>query len=636
MGTRSRSVDGLLERIASMSTLYDAWLRTRQKLTDDDPTATSWPKEARSIERRLESHLQHLSRLLRAGAWRPSPSQVVRIPKSDGTERVLQVPPIRDRIVERAIVSELVPLVDPLLGPWSYAYRRGRSVEDALSDLAWLRDGGLAWVARTDFDDCFDTVSHRLLVERLEAICPSEVISLVDLVLRRPGRERGVVGPPNRCGVPQGGPLSPMLANFHLDRFDEAMARRGVPLVRYGDDVTLLSSDRAGAEEALDAASVEADAIEMRLNVDKTRVTSFEDGFAFLGEDIGPVHPVHELHRIGEGDVLKKSLYVSMQGAGVRLDKGQIVVGRDGGELLRVPQSMVGQMILTGAVGLSAGARSMALYEKVPVTFLSRRGSYLGRLDAADRPRAALRRRQYRAGDRPSLRLELARGFVLGKIANQRTLLQRYTRRSSLPKLAGAANALRESYREAERAEDLPILLGVEGNAARCYFQALGELLPDEAGFTGRTRRPPKDPVNACLSYGYAVLVAEVTTAVSVVGLDPVAGFLHEDSERRPSLSLDVMEEFRPLIVDAVVLDLFRRRRLKASDHFRKERGAVLLDDDGRRILLAAYEERMLTVFSHVPSGKRVSYRKALTLQTQQIARVLEGAAERYEPVPWR
>jgi CRISPR-associated protein Cas1 len=178
--------------------------------------------------------------------------------------------------------------------------------------------------------------------------------------------------------------------------------------------------------------------------------------------------------------------------------------------------------------------------------------------------------------------------------------------------------------------------MGVEGAAARVYFDVLQRLLPDDSGFTGRRRRPPKDPVNAALGYAYAVLLGEAVSAVSVVGLDPVAGFLHDDSERRPSLGLDLMEEFRPLLVDSVVVELFRRRRLRGEDHFRPEGRGIYLNQPGRAVLLSAFEDRMLTLFHHLPSGKRVTYRRALTLQAHQIAAVLEGRSAEYEPVPWR
>jgi len=184
---------------------------------------------------------------------------------------------------------------------------------------------------------------------------------------------------------------------------------------------------------------------------------------------------------------------------------------------------------------------------------------------------------------------------------------------------------------------ELNVLLGVEGAAARSYFKAFGMLLPDDFQFEVRSRRPPMDPVNAALSFGYALLTGEAVSAAALAGLDPSVGFLHGDDDGRPSLALDLMEEFRPLVVDTTVLNLFRRNRLTA-DHFRSEDGrpGVLFTDEGRRRFLNAFEERMLTVFAHVPSGRRVSYRRGLYLQAVQFSAVLAGSEPAYRPVSWR
>lgn len=152
--------------------------------------------------------------------------------------------------------------------------------------------------------------------------------------------------------------------------------------------------------------------------------------------------------------------------------------------------------------------------------------------------------------------------FVTAKVANQRALLARYLRRSGLPLVIGAVQALEESMEAATTCGDIDALRGVEGAAARVYFQAFGELLPGWCDFKGRSKRPPKDPVNAVLSYLYTVVVGDAIAACLTAGLDPATGFLHDDRGRRPSLACDLIEEFRPVIVDTVALELFRRNSL--------------------------------------------------------------------------
>ena len=180
-------------------------------------------------------------------------------------------------------------------------------------------------------------------------------------------------------------------------------------------------------------------------------------------------------------------------------------------------------------------------------------------------------------------------------------------------------------------------LLGVEGIAARSYFAALRGLLPIDIGFEGRVRRPPGDVVNAALSYGYAILVGECTTALVAAGLDPAVGLLHEDRGSRPSLALDLAEEFRPLVVDTVVLLLVRSRKLTVA-HGRpveQDRG-VLLTEAGRTVLIEELERRLLTRVYHPGHGHKTSYRRCIHLQAQAIAAVVAGRTESYDPMLWR
>lgn len=624
--------DHLRLAVADEDRLYGAWVETRARLAEEGPLRGG----ALRIERDLGSTLGGLAQQLRECRWRPQPLSRFTLTKSDSTERVLRVPPVIDRIVERSLLSVLSPRVDPVLSPWSFAFREGIGVPDALVALARLRDEGLSHVVRTDFDDCFDRIDRvRLLALLYQEVPSTWLVEIVDQLITRPTEGVHEEAPD---GIPQGAPLSPLLCNLFLDDFDEIMAVEDIAMVRYADDVTLVTGDQGSAEQAAEVAAAAAESIGMQLNPTKTLVTSFDEGFAFLGEEVGPIHPVVELGAVKSGEQLRKSLYVTRIDTNVTVSKGQFLVKSYGGDLLlRAPISMVGHIVLCGPVGLSAGARALALREGIEVTILSARGRWMGRLDGGQPTRALVRREQYRAGDDTERRLELARGFVVGKINNMRALLMRYRRRATTALLLGATKQLRELRRDAARATSLERLRGFEGMATRCYFTAFATLLPDDAGFRTRVRRPPRGPANAAMSYGYAVLQGEITSALALVGLDPVAGFLHLDHESRPSMTLDLMEEFRPLVVDSTILDLFRRRVLTV-DHFRDE-GAdkgTRLTAAGRRRLLEGLERRMLTVFSHVPSGKRVTYRRSFTLQAHHVVSVLLDKSTEYRAVQWR
>jgi CRISPR-associated protein Cas1 len=330
----------------------------------------------------------------------------------------------------------------------------------------------------------------------------------------------------------------------------------------------------------------------------------------------------------------RRAVYVQTQGAYCSYRSGQLRVTLKGKELLSLPISVVGPLVVTGAVTLSSGLRNALLWNEIELVVQSRRGRYLGRLDSGAND-AGLIRRQYEATGSEDQRIKLAKPIVAGKIANMRALLLRYNRRENLPHLHGATTALRDAYRDLKRHDELDEILGAEGNASRIYFGGLEVVLPEWAGFTGRNRQPPRDPGNAALSYGYALLLGETVAACRAAGLDPSCGFLHSDDRKRPSLALDLMEEFRPLIVDATVVELMRRSRLR-PDHFERRGEASSLTPTGRRVLVESIEQRLITEFNHVPSGRKTYYRRALLLQAQQVASILRRSSNKYRAVPWR
>jgi len=376
--------------------------------------------------------------------------------------------------------------------------------------------------------------------------------------------------------------------------------------------------------------------IGLRLGVDKTEVVSFDDGFIFVGEEFNSTYPLTtELHDVQPPE--RRTIYVATDGAYVRVEGGQVVVSKKQQELLAVPHTLVGGLTIVGSVTLSSGARSWALQNNVPVSFLSRRGSLQGWLRGPRLTSPKVLRRQIDATSNQDFVLEMARSFVIGKLLNCRVLLQRAVDRQHGPRMADAADEVTSAVESARQATSLETVRGFEGSGAASYFGVLPLLFPDWTKFSKRVRRPPTDPVNACLSFGYTLLSAEVVGAVTAAGLEPSFGFLHQDDDNRPSLALDLMEELRPTIVDSVTWTLFARRELQ-EHHFRKEdkTSAVLLTVDGRERFIRAYEQRMLTRFKHVVTGASVTYRRALLVQARQVAKAITTGKPSYAPIAWR
>jgi len=332
-----------------------------------------------------------------------------------------------------------------------------------------------------------------------------------------------------------------------------------------------------------------------------------------------------------------KPLYLNTQG--VRVGKsGEVLQVKEKDKTLQeVRIGELCQVNLMGNVQISTQAVQALCEAGKPVSYFSMGGYFYGVTTGMNTKNVALRRSQFRLADSEWFPLRLARSLVAGKIRNQRTMLQRNhvePRRSAL----GAMKALAD---RAERAESLEELLGIEGSAAREYFeQFAGMIKPgdefeqgEENGltfeFAGRNRRPPRDPVNALLSLAYSLLAKDLTVACYAVGFDPYMGFYHQLRHGRPALALDLMEPFRPLIADSAVLSAVNTKMVTERD-FVRAAGAVSLSASGRKGFFRAYELRMDSLVTHPLFDYRVSYRRLLEIQARMLARVIQGEIPSY------
>lgn len=274
-------------------------------------------------------------------------------------------------------------------------------------------------------------------------------------------------------------------------------------------------------------------------------------------------------------------------------------------------------------------------YRDITVTWLSYGGWFLGHGVGLGHRNVETRTHQYRASFDPDICLALAQGWIAAKIANSRTLLRRNWRGE-----AGTAappddllHALHADARHAERADNLEQLLGIEGTAAARYFRNFRHLLKGEEDlafdFTGRQRRPPPDPINALLGFAYAMLTREWAVTLSAVGLDPYRGFYHQPRFGRPSLALDLMEPFRPLIADSTVITVINNGEI-GTDDFVYAAGACALKDAARKRFIAAFERRMQQDLTHPIFGYRISYRRTLEVQARLLIRYLAGELPEY------
>lgn len=339
--------------------------------------------------------------------------------------------------------------------------------------------------------------------------------------------------------------------------------------------------------------------------------------------------PVTEVRRLVPARDDRAPLYVLEQGASVGRSGERLVVRPPGGEEISVRLLDVSHVSVFGNIQVSAQAiRSLA--EREILLFHHTYGGWLVAVTGGIPHRnIGLRVEQYRVADDPSRAVPIARAIVGGKLRNQRTLLRRNHR--ELP--SAARQELTRFLRSAQGADSLERLFGVEGMAARLYFALFPGMLRETMGFdrSGRVRRPPPDPINAMLSFLYSLLVKDAVRALMAVGLDPYRGVYHQLRYGRPSLALDLMEEFRPLIADSVLLQLVNNGMLQMSDFI--QRGPrCALREAARRTVIRAYEDRMDTLVQHPLFGYRISYRRVMETQARLLARTISGELSSYRP----
>jgi CRISPR-associated protein Cas1 len=733
------------EHIYRWSTLQAAW----ERVEESDGCAGVDGVGLDQFAARLDANLAQLGQELKDESYTPLPLLRFYVPKDDGGQRALAVLAVRDRVAQHAVIRVIGPLLEAEFEACSYAYRKGRSVGQALDQIERLRDEGYRWVVDADITTFFDAIDHQLLLGRVREIIGEE--RLVQLIHRwmTPRIYDGETFTQMTQGVPQGAPLSPWLANLYLDSFDEQMLKAGYRLVRYADDFVVLCRSQAMAQRALELTQEVLTSLRLTLHQDKTRITSFDQGFKYLGatfiksfrwekprrkpgqpepragvimpppipllcppmgrrepfnpslrdalveavqdlepgpapsflrppgqtpDDLRPAppaspspppedapvslpepsaappptadssgpstdaeldwhaqlpeRPLPSLHTL-------RTLYVLEHGARLRCEDERLLVYRDDVELLSLPAFKVDQVVVFSHCQITLPAMKFCLMHDIPIILLSSRGRYYGAIESTANDNVLLQRDQFLRLEEADFCLALARELVRGKILNCRTLLQRRQRRQPTPSVQEPIEALARIESNLDQATTLDELRGYEGAAAAAYFRALPHCFKLDWGFRERTRRPPRDPINALLSFGYTLLFYNLYALVRAHGLSPHVGYLHALGHGHPALCSDLIEEFRAPLIDSLVIETVNEGRFRQDEFHYEATGAergCFLGDDGCRRFLRAFEARMNSELQNPHTGIRATWRGQLDLQIQQLIRVLRRQQERYQP----
>lgn len=336
-------------------------------------------------------------------------------------------------------------------------------------------------------------------------------------------------------------------------------------------------------------------------------------------------------------------LYVTQPDAYLARDQENVVVRVQNEEKIRIPIHNLEGIIAFGHCMASPPLMELCAEAGVSLSFLSESGRFMARVTGRVSGNVLLRRRQYRVADSEGGSLAIAVNCVLAKIANCRTVLLRAVRDHedviNVESVTAAAAALEDALRMAERCQSTEALRGIEGDAARTYFGAFDELILTNKAFfhlRDRTRRPPKDNMNAILSFIYTLLAHDLQAALETVGLDPQVGFLHRDRPGRPSLALDLMEELRPVLADRLALSLVNRRQVTPNGFVCSESGGILMSPETRKTVIAAWQTRKREQIVHPFLREKIEIGLIPHAQAMLLARYLRGDLDGYPPFFWK
>ena len=642
----------LFDRVADVETLRLAW----DKVEANQGAAGSDGVTVARFALVAEAQIERLARLLRAGAYRPSPARRVYAPKKAGGVRPLDIPCVSDRVVQAAAAMVLDPLLDREMEPSSFAYRKGRSVAHAVARVAALRRQGYTHVVDGDIRSYFERIPHERLIGKLERHV--EDAALVDLVwlwletYSLTGR-----------GVAQGSPISPLLANLYLDDVDERIEASGVRLVRFADDFLVLCRTPNAAAGALETVRGLLAGEGLELNVEKSRLVTFEQGFRFLGHVFVRSLVVQEV----EGDdtpdedaiaaaaqaarLLDRAaqepfpeqdqppgararrlrpVYVVEPGRRLEAKGPQLRLVDDHARIVELPPTTIDRIEIGPGADATLAAMDLAAAHGVEVLRVDGHGEVRARYADTAPSRATRHLAQAAMILDPQRRAAMARAIVAARIHNQRALLRRLNRERRDPLIAEACARISRVIRKLTLPLDVAQAMGVEGEATALFWPAFGRALPPEFKLNTRRRRPAGDPANVALNVVSGLLARDIRSMALRAGLHAGFGALHTTSDAEEALVYDLIEEFRGPLAEACVSALFNRKALQ-PDHFAKTTAGLQLTREGWKAAIRGYEAWVARPIVSPASGETVLWRSLMLEQARAYAAACESVGE-YRP----
>lgn len=639
--------------------------------------------------------MEDLQKKIASNTYRPSFYQVRRVQQTSDKTRMITQLNLSDKWVHRIVQDILSNALEPLLPAGCIGYRKGMGpVDAALLIQGWLKEGYSHYV-QTDITDYFPSVDRSRLESLVESTAGKELARIIHFLLSAEAND-SENNPVTVKGLPLGFPISPVLSNLYLMDLDKSMESRGRPYLRFSDDIFVMGTgpeqlreDHAFLKEAITP-------LGLRLKGKKTHFRSVKGGITYLGHIIRKDRIFHKIPAPGTGKrtssekekalpslpsaepdpvvraveasllhlssaedqkanigetlicfndnhdevheklnpgfrVFMRTLYLSGFDVFVRIQNQNAVLKSKKHEI-RVPLKKIDQVIVMGRVPMTTAFLVTCLARRIPVVFLSHKGGYMGRLSAEGILHSNLLVDQFEQMKDSVFQLNTARRMVHGKMHSQASFL--LSRRNKDREVLLKAWAIKAESKKLENANTIDQLMGHEGHSAHLYFKAFSLLFKGELVFTGRRRRPPPDPVNSMLSFGYTLLYNDIHTILLAHGLHSGFGFLHGCRPGRPNLVLDLIEELRAPVIDRMVLRLANTNVLKADDFDRPHGpgGPCYLKHEPRKRFIREYEQSMSMKYRHLSTGLKLDVRRIISVQLICLKKVIAGKLPDYVP----
>jgi len=337
-------------------------------------------------------------------------------------------------------------------------------------------------------------------------------------------------------------------------------------------------------------------------------------------------------------------LYVTEPGTIIRMSEGQVVIETKNGLRKFIPIETLENVILFGSTHITTDTLITFLTKGINITYLSHSGKFFGRTESTKHINILRQRSQFKLGENKEFSLQLTKRILFSKINNQKVLLRRYNRHRNIKSVQENINYMDIIQTKLINSDNIEQILGYEGIASRIYFKSLGQLVNNNFKFYSRSKMPPRDPFNAMLSLGYTLLLYEIYTALTAKGLNPYAGFIHKDKLGHPALASDMIEEWRPVIVDSLVMKIVQNNELLTSD-FYKEGDAVLLSKEALKKFILIFEKKMLVQIKYLidddkdnnDKDNKMNYRRAILCQSNSLSKAIDNNdVSFYKPIHLR